>query len=176
LPQGFVQCPVCLYPARTLKDGHTIRRHTYQRGPCPGVGQVVENPPNGVYIPDRIVYSAKAVECPACEAKVGQDCMTKAGKPITFPHTARLTVYIARGEPVALIEGEGESPADIIAAAKTLKKARGRTRVSYLAVPCPDCHAEVDEHCKNVSSTHVSRKRMAVRKYNADYHGIEYPS
>lgn len=45
---------------------------------------------------------------------------------------------------------------------------------TFTAVPCPDCPALVKEKCrsnttgKQMAQVHISRRRIAIRKYNAD--------
>ena len=168
LPTGYVACPVCSYPARTsTKNGTTVRAHHYQGSRCPGTGLTVEDPPNGVYVPDKVVYSAKAVACPTCGAAVNESCTTiKTGNVTPYPHKARTALHIAQGSPAVLLEGTGTVP-------DTRRAVAAKRRVDNKAVPCPDCKVDVGEPC-TTKNTHTSRKRMAVRKFNHEVHGIEY--
>lgn len=172
LPPGFVACPVCGYPARTShKDGRTVRSHHYQGSHCPGSGHRVENPSNGVYVPARVVYSAKAVDCPTCGAAVGELCVAvnkNRGRPQPYAHAGRVALHMALGSPAVLVEGEGEHVDMSRVAAMQPRK-----RVDVLGVPCPDCKVDSGTHC-TTASMHVSRRRMAVRRFNHEVHGIEY--
>lgn len=168
LPVGWVACPHCNAPVRTLTDGHTVRTHAYQGAPrCPGSGQVITDLPNGEYVPDKVFASPRGVLCMACGAKPGEKCTNDEGAPIPYFHAPRRALHLAMGEAVVLVEGTQDAPHP----SELRRKAKGRPKVDYTAVPCADCNVGVGTKC-TTKSTHIGRKRLAIRKYNADVHGI----